>query len=181
MVSFMGSGFEFDEDNKRIRNLFHDLLNRGTEIKEGDLLGLTRLFICITVEGNVLQFRFYISKLLSNHVSSGDWSSMDPLDEIGPRLDLTIRRKQLASQDEYKRSISRKSYLTQKAHRNVELNNMGDKLGRVHVQQPDLKTLEIRKYRRYVEKGKRDLDKKKAANQTEEEAHEKPEKKLKVD
>lgn len=106
---------------------------------------------------------------------------MDALEEIGPRLDLTIRRKKLASQDDYKRSISRKSYLTQKAHRNVELNNMGDRLGRVHVQQPDLKTLEIRKYRRYVDKGKRDLERKKNSENGQNEEHEKPEKKLKVD
>lgn len=183
-IAFTGSGFEFDDDLKRVRNLLHDLFNRGSEVKEGDLLGMTRLFISITSEGSTLYFRFYVSRLLSSHVASDQWAAMDALEEIGPRLDMTIRRKQLASQDDYKRAISRKSYLTQKSQKNIELNNLGDRMGRVHVQQPDLNTLEIRKYRRFVEKGKRNLEREKSKNTTENEGtqdHERPEKKLKVD
>ena len=38
---------------------------------------------------------------------------------------------------------------------------MGDKVGRLHIQQPDLKTLEIRKYRRTVEKGNKEVNREK--------------------
>ena len=38
---------------------------------------------------------------------------------------------------------------------------MGDRVGRVHVKQGDLGTLEIRKYQRYVGKGLYELEKEK--------------------
>jgi hypothetical protein len=42
---------------------------------------------------------------------------------------------------------------------------MGDKLGRVHVKQGDLGTLEIRKYQRFVGKGLHALEKEKRKKQ----------------
>lgn len=186
-MTFQGAGFEFDNDNKRIRNLLHDLFSRSTEVKEGDLLGLTRMYISVVLHENVISLRFYISKIVTSMMENNAWANQDVLEEIGPRIDLRSRRKQISLDDEYKLAISQKSYLTQKAKKNIELTNMGDKIGRLHVQQPDLKTLEIRKFRRFVEKGKRQLEKEKRAAAAKDEAnnevadHEKPQKKIKTD
>jgi len=123
VVSFHGPGFEFDEDSKRIRNLLHDLFNRGSSPREGDLLGLTRLYISVVYEDNVMHFRFYISKIVTSMMEKSAWTSevrcvhQNFLEEIGPRLDMVIRRKLVAPEDVYKQAISRKSYLTQKAVR----------------------------------------------------------------
>ena len=114
VVAFQGAGFEFDNENKRVRNLFHDLFARGTEIREGDLLGLTRLFISVTLENNIISLRFFISKIVSSMMEKNSWTSEDILEEIGPKLDLSIRRKKIAADDDYKLAISRRGYLTQK-------------------------------------------------------------------
>lgn len=115
VMAFQGAGFEFDNENKRIRNLLHDLFCRGTELKEGDLLGLTRLFISVTLENNLLSLRFYISQITSSIMEKNSWTSEPILEEIGPRVDMQIRRKEVAADDDYKQAISRKGYLTQKA------------------------------------------------------------------
>lgn len=181
-VIFQGAGFEFDNENKRIRNLLHDLINRGTEATEGDLMGLTRMHVSITLHDQIISLRFFISRIVGSMIANNSWTSEDVLEEIGPRMDLKVRRKQLASEEDYKLAISRKSYLTQKAKKNIELNNMGDRMGRVHVKQADLKTLEIRKYRRYVEKGKREISKEKESKELpEQEELGKPKKMLKTD
>lgn len=182
-MTFQGSGFEFDNDNKRIRNLLHDLFNRGTQVKEGDLLGLTRMYISVVLHDDIISLRFYISRIVTSMMANNSWAGQDVLDEIGPRIDLKTRRKQISLDEDYKQAISQKSYLTQKSKKNIELTNMGDKVGRLHVQQPDLNTLEIRKYRRYVLKGKKLLERqKKHAEEKEGEGdHEKPQKKLKME
>lgn len=75
IVSFHGASFEFDEDSKRIRNLLHDYFNRGTSPREGDLLGLTRLYISVIYEDNVFHFRFYISKIVTSMMEKSTWTS----------------------------------------------------------------------------------------------------------
>lgn len=44
---------------------------------------------------------------------------------------------------------------------------MGDKIGRVHIQQPDLNTIEIRKYNRFINKGLHQIQKDKALEKRE--------------
>ena len=67
------------------------------------------------------------------------------------------------------------------------MTNIGDKVGRLYVQQADLQTLEIRKYQRFVEKGKRQIQKDKLAKRAADEENgeqtetegEKPKKRVK--
>lgn len=115
-IAFQGAGFEFDSDTKRIRNLFHDLFNRGSEIQEGDLLGLTRLFVSVVLDaaGNY-HFRFFLSNIISHMVHKSTWTSDErTLTEIGPRMTLKVRRKNLAADDVYKQAIKRKNKQTQR-------------------------------------------------------------------
>lgn len=115
-IAFQGAGFEFDSDNKRIRNLLHDLFNRGSEIQEGDLLGLTRLFVSIVLDsaGNY-HFRFFLSNIISHMVHKNLWTSDEKtLTEIGPRMTLRVRRKNIGADDIYKQAIKRKNKQTQR-------------------------------------------------------------------
>jgi ribosome recycling factor len=71
-------------------------------------MGITRMYISVTLEQNTIYMRFYLSKVVSSMLENSKWTSENVLEEIGPRIDLEIKRKSIASEDEYKRSISRK-------------------------------------------------------------------------
>ena len=73
------------------------------------------MYISVTLENNVVSIRFYVSKLMSSMLEKNSWTSEDLLDEIGPRIDLAIRRKKISLDQDYKLAITRKSYLTQKS------------------------------------------------------------------
>ncbi|KAK2114201.1 rRNA-binding ribosome biosynthesis protein rpf2 [Saguinus oedipus] len=67
------------------------------------------------------------------------------LEEMGPSLDLVLRRTHLASDDLYKLSMKMPKALKPKKKKNISHDTFGTTYGRIHMQKQDLSKLQTRK------------------------------------
>jgi len=138
-VVFAGEAFEQDEEHKRLRNLMLDFL-RGPSVKKIRLPGLEHVYHVTAVDGKILlrSYRILLRK-------SGSKTPRIELEEMGPSLDLVMRRTHLASHDLYKRSCKRPLAAKPKKKKNVSQDAFGTQHGQVHMQKQDLDKLQLRK------------------------------------
>lgn len=76
---------------------------------------------------------------------SGQRTPRIELTEIGPSMDLVIRRTKLASKDLFKVSMRRPAILRVAKRKNVTRDELGNVHGRVHVGKQDINKLQTRK------------------------------------
>ena len=77
--------------------------------------------------------------------------------EIGPHFDLTLRREKLASTDLFKTACKQPKLEkpeTKRNKKNLYTDELGQKMGKVFFQRQDLKSLELRKYKKKAGIGK---------------------------
>lgn len=89
-------------------------------------------------------FRHYAVKFLA----SGSKIPKVALEEIGPRLNMSVRRSKSAEDDVKKESLRQpKVRKSQKKMKNIERGVLGAKMGRVHMQKQDTGTMALRKFK----------------------------------
>lgn len=146
MFTFNGTGFETDPVLMHVKSLFLDFF-RGDTTDLQDAAGLQ--YIISISAGEVQEdkpmplINFRVYKIRS--FRSGQKLPRIELQEIGPRFDFKIGRRQAAAPDVEKEALRVPEQLRQKTKKNVEVDNMGDKIGRVHVGKQDLGKLQTRK------------------------------------
>lgn len=146
MFTFNGAVFESHPVYQHIKSLFLDFF-RGETTDLQDVAGL-QYIISITAgeheEGQPLplvHFRVYTLKTLK----STQKVPRVELNEIGPRFDFAVGRREGPSPEMQKEALKKPKQLMQKTVKNVELDMMGDKIGRVHVGKQDLNNMQTRK------------------------------------
>lgn len=146
MFTFNGSVFETHPVYQHIKSLFLDMF-RGDTTDLQDVAGL-QYIISITAgdyeEGQPLpqvHFRVYTLKTFK----SNQKVPRVELNEIGPRLDFAVGRREAPAAEMEKEAMKKPKQLQQKTVKNVETDLMGDKFGRVHVGKQDLNNLQTRK------------------------------------
>ncbi len=106
---------------------------------------LKRVLTFTSVDDTTIQVRhFEVPKITENAVGI-------EFKEIGPRFDLKLRRNQIASNDLYKLACKKPKIANmekKKAKKNVYTNELGERRGKVYIQQQDLKTIATRKFRK---------------------------------
>lgn len=150
MFSFQGSAFDTHPVYMHIKSLFLDFF-RGQTTDLQDVAGLQHV-ISLTVQGdfqdgeqlpNVL-FRVYKLRTYRSEQGGKKLPRVE-LDEVGPRLDFKIGRIHTPSPEMVKEAHKKAKQLEVKVAKNVEIDIMGDKIGRVHVGKQDLGQLQTRK------------------------------------
>ncbi|CAI4606447.1 rRNA-binding ribosome biosynthesis protein rpf2 [Saccharomyces cerevisiae] len=150
MFTFQGAAFDTHPVYKQIKSLFLDFF-RGESTDLQDVAGLQHV-ISMTIQGdfqdgeplpNVL-FRVYKLKSYKSD-QGGKRLPRIELVEIGPRLDFKIGRIHTPSPDMVTEAHKKPKQLEMKTKKNVELDIMGDKLGRIHMGKQDLGKLQTRK------------------------------------
>ncbi|XP_023398552.1 ribosome production factor 2 homolog isoform X4 [Loxodonta africana] len=132
--------FLFGSHNKkRPNNLVIDFF-RGPTVSNIRLAGLEYVLHFTALNGKI-HFRSY--KLLLK--KSGCRTPRIELEEIGPSLDLVLRRTHLASDDLYKLSMKMPKALKPKKKKNISHDTFGTTYGRIHMQKQDLSKLQTRK------------------------------------
>lgn len=136
---FSGPLFEQNTDFKRIQNMFVDFFQRenATNIR---LQGLEHVIMFTATEGTIFMrsYRILLKK-------SGCKTPRIELEELGPSIDFTVRRKVLASDDLWKEACRQPSALRAKKVKNVTRDAFGSKLGRVHVGKQNIHKIQTRK------------------------------------
>ncbi|ESO82697.1 hypothetical protein LOTGIDRAFT_229754 [Lottia gigantea] len=139
-VIISGQDFESDEDYRKLKNLFIDFF-RGPKTEKIRLSGLELVINITAIEGKI-----YLRTYRTVLKKSGAKTPRVELDEIGPSLDLTVKRTKYASDDMYKRACKQPSEAkVSKSQKNKSRTNLGDQLGRIHMQKQDMDKLQVRK------------------------------------
>lgn len=138
-ILFSGEEFDTNQDFRRAKQLLIDFWH-GEKTSNVRLQGLEHV-IQFTVCNGKIHFRSYRTKLNK----SGLKTPRLELEEIGPSLDLSLRRTTLASDDVYKQALRQPKTLKPKKIKNISHDTFGEKAGRIHMQKQDLEKLQTRK------------------------------------
>lgn len=109
----------------------------------------TTSMIDTSASGRMIHFRVYAVVPPANGLAPS--SSNLTLEEIGPSMDLILRRRQMAEMSRINASLKRPKTQLEKSRqgkgvkKNIETDEMGDKVGRVHLGRQDLGRLQTRK------------------------------------
>lgn len=69
------------------------------------------------------------------------------LEEIGPSVNMKLRKIKLANESLYKNACKQPRQLLDKKEKNIETNMLGEKRGRLHMTKQNLNTMALRKYK----------------------------------
>ena len=147
---FVGEAFETNESLQRLKSLLLDFF-RGNVAESIDLTGLEHV-ICVSAltdsavvdETHVkLTFRVYRPVLMK----SGTRIPRVELTEMGPQFDFRLGRVTMASSEFYKKACKQAvdPSKIKKPGKNLSISNLGDKMGRIHMERQDLGKLQTRK------------------------------------
>lgn len=148
LMAFHGTVFESPTETKYTlaKSLLLDFF-RGQETTEIDVTGLQYL-ISISAEEEEegqpapkIHLRFYLIKTLR----SGQKLPRVELEEMGPRFDFTVGREKFADPDMLKEALKKPKGTEAKTKKNIDMDIMGDKVGKVHVGKQDFSTMQTRK------------------------------------
>uniref|UniRef100_A0A2K5D2G8 Ribosome production factor 2 homolog n=1 Tax=Aotus nancymaae TaxID=37293 RepID=A0A2K5D2G8_AOTNA len=127
MLIFAGDDFDVTEDYRRLKSPLIDFF-RGPTVSNIHLAGLEYVLHFTALNGKIY-FRSY--KLLLK--KSGSRSPRIELEEMGPSLDLVLRRTHLAFDDLYKLSVKMPKALKPKK-KNISHDSFGTTYGRIQMQ-----------------------------------------------
>ncbi|XP_063405471.1 ribosome production factor 2 homolog isoform X1 [Mytilus trossulus] len=136
---FTGELFEQDKEHKRLKNLFIDFF-RGPSVKNIRLAGVEHVISVTAIKDKILlrNYKIMLKK-------SGSRTPRIELAEMGPSLDLVMRRTKIASDDLYKQALKVPREAKPRKKKNISQDAFGSKLGRIHMTKQDLGKLQTRK------------------------------------
>uniref|UniRef100_A0A8D2CV75 Ribosome production factor 2 homolog n=1 Tax=Sciurus vulgaris TaxID=55149 RepID=A0A8D2CV75_SCIVU len=137
MLIFAGDAFDATEDYRRLKSLLIDFF-RGPTVSNIRLAGLEYVLHFTALNGKIYFRSLQLKK-------SGCRTPRIELEEMGPSLDLVVRRTHLASDDLYKLSMKMPKALKPKKKKNISHDTFGTTYGRIHMQKQDLSKLQTRK------------------------------------
>lgn len=142
---FTGSLFDTNPTYQHLKSVLLDTY-RGQEMPQINLAGLEYV-VCVTVPDEsteydkMVYFRVYQIRLKK----SGKKQPRVELEEMGPSFDFKIRRVQTAQEDMMKNALKQPKELKPRNVKNIDVDPMGDKMGRIHLGKQDLSKLQSRK------------------------------------
>ncbi|KAJ8673465.1 hypothetical protein QAD02_004727 [Eretmocerus hayati] len=163
MLVFQGELFESNHEYGRIRNLLTDMFQRET-VAQIRLQGLEHV-LSFTAQDNTILLRSYKVMLKK----SGTRIPRVELVEIGPRMDLKVRRTKLAADDLFKQACKKPKELKVKKKKNITEDGLGKTLGRIHVGAQKLNSIQTRKMKGLKKSlSEKKMEKKRKSLETEE-------------
>ncbi|KAF2750935.1 Brix-domain-containing protein [Sporormia fimetaria CBS 119925] len=148
MIAFHGTVFESPNETKYTlaKSLFLDFF-RGQEIPEIDVAGLQYLISISAEEEEEGQTapKIHLRSYLIKTKRSGQKLPRVEVEEMGPRMDFTVGRERFPDPEMLKDALKKPKGTEAKTKKNIDMDNMGDKIGKVHVGKQDFNTLQTRK------------------------------------
>lgn len=140
VIVFNGYKWKLTEELRRIRSLLLDMFHID-DVSTIRLQGLEHVLSFTITEDLTILMRSYRIMLKK----SGQRTPRIELSEMGPSMDLTIRRTKLASDDLYKTAMKQPAILKVAKRKNISRDELGNVHGRVHVGKQDINVLQTRK------------------------------------
>ncbi|XAR56505.1 hypothetical protein NMG60_11037023 [Bertholletia excelsa] len=130
--AFIGEGFENVEELKHLKEVLLDLFH-GEVISNLNLAGLDRVYVCTALSSN----RVFFSHCALRLKKSGTIVPRIELIEVGPSMDLVVRRHRLPDESLRKEAMKTAPELTKKKEKNVSRDPIQGKYGKIYI--PDQK------------------------------------------
>ena len=145
---FQGSEWEHDQKCKKLQNLLLDFFT-GVQVDRIALAGLDHVIVCSatmtsTAGGEAIPKIFFRTYNIT-FKKSGTRVPKVELEEVGPSMDFVFRRTNFASEELYGSACKKPKQLAKKKTKNVTKNELGDKVGRIHMEKQDFEKMQIRK------------------------------------
>ncbi|KAG8182078.1 hypothetical protein JTE90_008613 [Oedothorax gibbosus] len=141
-------GFDATPEYARLKNFFIDFF-RGPVVEYVNLKGLEHLLVFSLINGKV-RFRSYKVTLKKQEDSK---LPLVELEEIGPHMNLVMRRSQLGSDSLFKQACQKPQQLKHKKVKNVRRDPFGTTQGRIHMERQDYARLQTRKLKGLKKRG----------------------------
>ncbi|KAI8141616.1 brix domain-containing protein 1 [Fennellomyces sp. T-0311] len=140
LMVFNGDRFDSDETCKSLKNYFLDFFN-GELVDAVNLAGLEYVMSFTATPDNRILVRSYMIQMKK----SGSRTPRVELEEMGPMMDLVVRRTELPKAETWKRAVRVPKELKVKKEKNKERDDLGDQYGRVHVGKQQFDKIQTRK------------------------------------
>lgn len=149
MLAFSGAQWGSPVANQYTlaKSLFADFF-RGEEVGQIDVEGLQMLIHFSAGEDKngeegkaAIHMRCF--KIVTKR--SGQRVPRVEVEEMGPRMDMRVGRTKEADSEIWKAAMKKSKVGEAKVKKNVDMDNMGDKIGRIHLGRQDLSELQTRK------------------------------------
>ncbi|XP_017784187.1 PREDICTED: ribosome production factor 2 homolog [Nicrophorus vespilloides] len=140
MLVFNGPSWDQSDELKQLKSIFVDFF-KGEKCEAIRLAGLEHaISFTVTKDGRIL-LRSY--KVLFK--KSGCKTPRIEMEEIGPRIDFTLRRSKLPTEDLMKQSCRKPKELKVVKKKNISTDGLGTTHGRVHLGKQEVNKLQTRK------------------------------------
>ncbi|KAI5808123.1 Brix domain-containing protein [Peziza echinospora] len=146
MLLFTGGAWDSAPQYKNLKSMFLDFF-KGPTVEKIDVEGLQYLIVFSTQEVSEdkptpeVHFRAYLIQTKR----SGQKLPRVEVEEMGPRMDFTPRRSHEADAEMLKEAMKKSKKLEPRTKKNITMDLMGDKIGRIHTGKQDLTKLQSRK------------------------------------
>ena len=150
LMVFLGDQWDIDATYIKIQSLLMDTF-RADKIEKIALKGIDNVLCCAVADGKIMIRTYHVGfKRSGTKIPDVD------LVEMGPFMDLTLRRVQTPSEDLWKTACKRPAVLKQTKVKNVKKTMLGEKLGRIHMKKQNLDKMGGRRVTA-LRDGKRDI------------------------
>ncbi|EIE24419.1 Brix-domain-containing protein [Coccomyxa subellipsoidea C-169] len=136
--AFVGEQFESDPDFRLAKSMLLDLF-RGRLVESINLKGVDHVIFVAAMDRKLLLRPYAI-----RFKKSGTKIPRVELAEMGPEMDLSIRRTRPAAADLEKEAMKR-ALIHKKKEKNVSRDNLEGKVGRMYVPRQEVETMPLRK------------------------------------
>ncbi|CAD7695545.1 unnamed protein product [Ostreobium quekettii] len=162
---FVGDKFETVPVLKLVKNILLDFF-RGRVVKQLNVMGLDRAVVVMAAADDKLAF----VHCQINLKKSGTQVPQMELKEIGPRMHLEVRRFREAPADLSKEAHKRLE--TKKKEKNVDIDTLHNKVGRVYVPRQDVDSMALTKPKGVKRKQREDREQRMGKKTRKPSAHE---------
>ncbi|KAF8085356.1 hypothetical protein N665_0670s0004 [Sinapis alba] len=132
-ICFNGEGFENVPELKQLKEVLTDLF-RGEVVENLNLTGLDRAYVCTAISPT----KVFLTHCAIKLKKSGTIVPRIELVEVGPSMDLVIRRNRLPNEGLRKEAMKSSKDKPKKKVKNVDQNDVLGKLGRVYIPEQEV-------------------------------------------
>jgi len=139
---FQGDQWESSDNLGRLKNLFIDFF-RIRQIEQLNIQELKRVIAISALDETRILFRQYeTGKITEDQLTKGN----PEISEIGPSMDLVLRRINIAAPDLYKQACKQpKLEKSATQRKNLKTDILGQKRGRIHLGRQDLSKILLKR------------------------------------
>jgi len=149
LVIFQGDIFETDFEFARMKKFFFEFF-KMYDIEDISISVLKRLVVISSAGDKIVKIRTFELNNCNEH----NFKEKLELKEVGPSLDLKVRRIKLTSDESYKLACKQPRLTSKTKSKNEATNVLGEKRGRVYMTSQDLNKMSLKQYNKISKKKK---------------------------